>query len=82
MADFCQQCSIEIWGKDHRDLASLCLLGEFVEALCEGCGPTYVDGDGKCVNPYCEKHGEEYWRRFIAKGMSNYHHIVRKGIMG
>jgi hypothetical protein len=29
-------------------------------ALCEGCGPTVVDDDGKCISPHClKKHGAE-----------------------
>lgn len=62
MADFCQQCSIELFGKDFRELAELMPKENYTDdagcgTLCEGCGPTVVDFDGKCVAAYCEKHG-------------------------
>jgi len=46
MADFCKQCSEEMFGQDFGDLA----FGEdrLWEAICEGCGFTIVDGDGVC----------------------------------
>lgn len=61
MADLCQQCSIEIYGEDSRDLAELTnppnawvtiedrphIQG--YEVLCEGCGPTLVDREGRCL---------------------------------
>lgn len=62
MADFCKQCSIEIFGDDFRDLAGCSKLedtarGMFAPVICEGCGPTYVDHEGKCVCRDClEKH--------------------------
>ncbi len=49
MADFCQQCSIEMFGEDGRDLAELCKDGEKIMVLCEGCGPTFVDHAGRCI---------------------------------
>lgn len=58
MADFCQQCSIELFGQDTKDLANL---GESLEegegflALCEDCGYTLVDLAGKCLCN-CIKH--------------------------
>ncbi len=54
MADFCQQCSIELFGDDFKDLAH----DEkgFLEIICEGCGWTVVDNNGKCVWKNCEKH--------------------------
>lgn len=64
MADFCQQCSIEIFGEDHRELAGLgkgVMLdtGEGWAVLCEDCGGTVVDEDGKCIAEWCGKHGRE-----------------------
>lgn len=33
--------------------------GKYVEVLCEGCGPTFVDHEGRCVSPECiKKHGQ------------------------
>lgn len=52
MADFCKACSVENWGKDFNDLAGLiseeeCQQGYRIFALCEGCGPIYVDHLGQ-----------------------------------
>lgn len=54
MADFCQECSIENFGKDFRELAGLTTAenmkdGLAVWALCEGCGHIPVDPDGKRI---------------------------------
>ena len=61
MADFCKQCSIEIFGEDSKDLANLrketLLEGYGLLVLCEGCGFTMVDNDGKCILVKCPKHG-------------------------
>lgn len=63
MADFCQQCLLNIFGGDTGDLAGLSTpedtaKGLYPVVLCEGCGPTQVDDRGKCVAPDClEKHG-------------------------
>jgi hypothetical protein len=65
MADFCKQCSIDIFGKDFRELAGLGDGSELKEdegwmALCEGCGPTVVDDDGRCISVNCMKeHGKK-----------------------
>lgn len=64
MADFCKQCSIEIFCEDYRELAGISdRMGQVLEegcgwgVLCEGCGHTIVDNDGKCINQVCKKHG-------------------------
>lgn len=60
MADFCQQCSIEVFGEDMRDLAGLnpdASITDKAGVLCEGCGWIVVDNEGKCIDPYCEVHG-------------------------
>ena len=65
MADFCQQCSLEMFGMDVRELAELGPKGSVLPpehgwtALCEGCGPTLVDQDGKCIAAYCPEHGSK-----------------------
>lgn len=61
MADFCQQCSIEMFGDDTRDMAGLSTQEETenglsIPVICEGCGYTLVDHEGRCVSPYCKKH--------------------------
>jgi hypothetical protein len=64
MADFCKQCSIELFGRDRGDLrpcsdpdCTLCSTenrSEYV-VICEGCGFTRVDGSGACL--YHEANG-------------------------
>ena len=58
MADFCSYCSIQLFGKDRRDLAGITTEGNWKSdyaawVLCEGCGPTQVDPDGNCVGGNC-----------------------------
>jgi hypothetical protein len=61
MADFCKQCSEEIFGEDHGDLKPLnpepLEAGEGYAVLCEGCGPTLVDNEGKCLWNCLKHHG-------------------------
>lgn len=60
MADFCKQCSEDLFGDDYRDLAGLCYKGQTVPVLCEGCVAAQVDHTGKCVSTHCLKeHGKE-----------------------
>jgi hypothetical protein len=57
MAEFCAQCTIDHFGDslaqypgaERGDLAGLCAPGEVVVVICEGCGFTYVDSDGRCI---------------------------------
>jgi len=64
MADFCKQCSMDIFGEDFGDLAKLCTKKENEQGLyaivvCEGCGTTLVDNEGRCVSSDClRKHSE------------------------
>jgi hypothetical protein len=46
MADFCKECSIELFGYDAKELASLCEVDEYVHVMCEGCGPIMVNSLG------------------------------------
>ena len=59
MADFCKQCSEDMFGKDFGDLTH----DSFgpIWALCEGCGfRCLVEKDGTCVSPSCLKqHGKQ-----------------------
>jgi len=65
MADFCQQCSVEEWGQDFGDLASITTLedeakGLYAVVICEGCGHIQVDSKGRCVSVDCiHEHGKE-----------------------
>lgn len=54
MADFCKQCSEELYGENLGDLKGLEKGRRKV--LCEGCGFTLVDEEGRCISPYCPKH--------------------------
>lgn len=59
MADFCKQCSLEVWGEDTKDFQFQAPDGMVTAVLCEECGPCYVTNDGTCVTPGClKKHGE------------------------
>jgi len=56
VADFCMQCSIKYLGEDFGDLRGLgskdsppLKPGEGWIALCEGCGATLVDDEGRCM---------------------------------
>ena len=64
MADFCAQCSVEIFGEDCGDLANLVMNidtrdGAVALGLCEECGPIYVSRQGQCVDQACLKHSPE-----------------------
>lgn len=54
MADFCRQCSIDLWGKDTQDLMGINKETELEEGagfvvICEGCGFIRVDHAGQCL---------------------------------
>ena len=64
MADFCKQCSIFNFCEDFGDLAGLITAEEVATGmrsvvLCEGCGTTLVDHEGRCINKMCEIYGKE-----------------------
>ena len=51
MADFCKQCSIEIFCEDFGDMAGISTpedtaKGFYARVLCEGCGLILVDHTG------------------------------------
>lgn len=62
MADFCKQCSLDLFDssgdfvgitteEDERN-------GLYAVVLCEGCGPIQVNSKGECISVDCyEKHG-------------------------
>ena len=58
MADFCKQCSIDLFGQDFHDMKGLSTeedtkKGLFAVVLCEGCGPCQVDHEGNCISTDC-----------------------------
>lgn len=63
MADFCKQCSINLFGKDFCDMANISSEQNtkdemYARVLCEGCGLTLVDHTGKCLgNCMVKEHG-------------------------
>jgi hypothetical protein len=62
MADFCRDCSLEMFDKDFRDLACLgdgskLQPGMGWHCICEGCGFILVDDDGVCIDGRCIRHG-------------------------
>ncbi len=65
MAEFCRQCSIELFGRDHGDLAGVTGKGDYRKGLaeivvCEGCGVIQVDPNGSCISRDCLKqHGRK-----------------------
>jgi hypothetical protein len=61
MADFCKQCSEVLFGEDSHDFAGITspddtAKGLYLTALCEGCGATQVDHEGKCIHHEAERH--------------------------
>jgi hypothetical protein len=54
MADFCKQCSVDMFGEDfgefrrESDDENLAWL-----VLCEGCGPVQVNRRGECISGDC-----------------------------
>lgn len=64
MADFCKQCSEDLFGKDLKELAGLVSVREWNEGyaatvLCEGCGPIQVNPAGECISEDCLKKGHK-----------------------
>ena len=64
MADFCKQCSIDMFGQDFRELAGITEEDKWQQGLaatviCEGCGVIQVDPSGNCVSPDCLCQGQE-----------------------
>lgn len=63
MADFCRQCSLELFGKDNGDLAGLgenpLPAGFSYHVLCEGCGFVGVNDKGECCSPRPVRNHEE-----------------------
>lgn len=71
MANFCSQCSIELFGADMKDLAGLTkpkhmLQGKYARGLCEDCGDIQVNAKGECLS-HCEK---DHARHFVRMGES------------
>lgn len=60
MADYCKQCSMDIFGEDFKELAGISSEentknGLFASVICEGCGFIQVDHEGNCVTENCSE---------------------------
>lgn len=54
MADFCKKCSIEMFGKDFKELANITTEKQtknkiYAKVICEGCGWVLVNHLGEVV---------------------------------
>ncbi len=63
MADFCKQCSIDLFSEDNRDLAGVTTPEVWTEGkgaivICERCGIIQVDPDGNCASTDCLRAGK------------------------
>lgn len=63
MAEFCKQCSIDLFGEDFGDLAGLTSEEQWnngfaITTICEGCGLIQVDPEGNCVSNDCIEEGK------------------------
>ena len=63
MADFCNQCSMDMFGEELGDLKNITSSEDFdngkaAVVICEGCGFIQVDPIGRCISSDCLKaHG-------------------------
>lgn len=59
MADFCKQCSEEMFDSATNDLSGIISEEDTAKGwvssvvICEGCGPIQVDHEGSCVSEDC-----------------------------
>jgi hypothetical protein len=71
MADFCRQCSEELFGRDFGDLKGLTTEEDTKKKLytdvviCEGCGFIQVNHLGECISTDCDKKGHKLLELFI-----------------
>lgn len=78
MADFCSQCSIELFGKDYGDMAGITSPEDWAKGLaaivlCEDCGAIQVDPGGLCISDCDKNHGKWHWRSWSKKCLALYH---------
>lgn len=64
MANFCRQCSIDMFGRDFKELAGdtteeQTKHGIVANVICEGCGFIQVNHLGECVTKNCLCNGHE-----------------------
>ncbi len=64
MADFCKQCALNIFGEDSGDFAGISKAEDtanhtYALVICEGCGATQVDHEGRCVCDDCLEKGHK-----------------------
>lgn len=68
MADFCKQCSMDVFSEDFGDMAGISTAtdtanGLFAQVLCEDCGFIQVDHEGNCIT-----HGKKEHHGYTANG--------------
>ena len=61
MADFCKQCADEL-NLPNEDLVGITTEEDMLDkkyqlVICEGCGYTQVDPQGKCLTKCLQRHG-------------------------
>ena len=50
MSDFCWQCVEEMGiNGEKNDFKDICQPGDMILVICEGCGSTLVNHEGRCV---------------------------------
>lgn len=64
MADFCRQCSMELFGKDFGNMKGATTKEDWEKGLaavvlCEHCGHIQVDPEGNCVSNDCMEGGHK-----------------------
>jgi ferredoxin len=74
MADYCAQCSEELFGPEFADgdlrpngsykpdAFGMQMAGLFYSELCEGCGACLVDWQGRCIGGCAVKHHKDRFR--------------------
>ncbi len=81
MADFCTQCSRNMFGKDYGDMRGLShpidtCFKLYPVVLCEGCGATQVNHRGECIHHNEKNHigGDEWYenQRIDADNVDEY----------
>ena len=70
MAEFCRQCSIEVFDEDQQDFCGMTTIEDEEKGLaaiviCEGCGLIQVNHKGECISSDCSRMGHGRGNLFI-----------------
>ena len=69
MAEFCRQCTWELFGEDRSDLDHFgkgkppLEPGYGYPCICEGCGFILVDDNGSCIEEACLEKGHPKYKK-------------------